>query len=68
VVDPTELDERREAAHRDADSIKWHAPRIRLLNMPPHRDLGGERGGERGEAGQAGVEPNPIQPPKPEWL
>jgi hypothetical protein len=32
--------------------------------MPPHRDLGGERGSERGEAGQAGEEPNPIQPPK----
>jgi hypothetical protein len=32
--------------------------------MPPHRDLGGERGSERGEAGQAGVEPNPTQPPE----
>jgi hypothetical protein len=66
-VDPTELDARREAAHRDADSIRRHASRIRLLNMPAHRDLGGERGGELGEAGQAGVEPNPIQSPKPQW-
>jgi hypothetical protein len=66
-VDPTELCERREAAQRDAESIKRHAPRIRLLNMPTHRDIGGERGGELGEVGQAGEEPNPIQPPKPEW-
>jgi hypothetical protein len=65
-VDPTELDERREAAQRDAESVKRNAPRIRLLNMPPHRNLDGERGGELGEAGQAGVEPNPTQPPKPE--
>ena len=64
---PTELDEGREAAHRDAESVKRHTPRIRLLNMPPHRDLGGERGSERGEAGQAGKQPNPIQP-RPEWL
>jgi hypothetical protein len=66
-VDPTERDERREAAPRDPESVKRDAPRIRLLNMPPHRDLGGERGSELGEAGQAGVKPNPTQPPKPEW-
>jgi hypothetical protein len=66
-VDPRELDERREAVHRDAESIKRHAPRIRLLNVPPHRDLGGERGSELDEPGQAGVEPTPTQPPKPEW-
>jgi hypothetical protein len=66
-VDPTELDERRETAHRDAESVKRHAPRIRLLNVPPHRDLGRERGSEPGETGQAGVEPNPTHPQKPEW-
>jgi hypothetical protein len=43
-VDPRELDKRREAAQRDAAGVKPAAPRIRLLNTPPHRNLDGELG------------------------
>jgi hypothetical protein len=57
-VDPKELDERREAAQRDAESVKRGTPRIRLLDTPPHRNLDGERGGELGEDREAGVKPD----------
>jgi len=43
-VDPRELDDRREAAQRDAESLKRGVRRIRLLNTPPHRNLDGELG------------------------
>ena len=52
-MDSRELDERREAAQRDAESVRRDAPRIRLLNMPPHRNLDGELGDDR----QVAVEP-----------
>jgi hypothetical protein len=54
-VDPKELDERREAAQRDAESVKRGTPRIRLLNTPPHRNLDGERGGEHDDDPEAGL-------------
>ena len=43
-MDRRELDKRREAAQRDAAGLKPAAPRIRLLNTPPHRNLDGELG------------------------
>jgi hypothetical protein len=52
------IDVRREAAQRDAESVKRGTPRIRLLNTPPHRNLDGERGGELGEDREAGVKPD----------
>ena len=55
---PRELDERREAAQRDAESVKRGTPRIRLPNTPPHRNLDGERGAELGENREAGVKPD----------
>jgi hypothetical protein len=61
-VDPRELDERREAAQRDAESVKRDAPRIRLLNTPPHRNLDGELG----EDAQVAVEPHRIEAPNAE--
>ena len=57
-MDPEELDERREAALRDAESVKRGTPRIRLLNLPPHRNLDGEPGGELGDDREAGVKPD----------
>jgi hypothetical protein len=48
-VDPRKPDDRREAAQRDAESVKREPARIRLLNTPPHRNLDGERGGALGE-------------------
>jgi hypothetical protein len=61
-VDPRELDERREAAQRDAESVKRDAPRIRLLNTPPHRNLDGELG----EDPQVAVQADRIEPPNAE--
>jgi hypothetical protein len=65
-VDPRELDKRREAAQRDAAGVKPAAPRIRLLNTPPHRNLDGERGGELGEDASPAWSRVPIQPPNAE--
>jgi hypothetical protein len=53
-VDPRELRERREIAQGDAKSVKRDAPRVRLLNTPPHRNLDGELGVDP----QAAVEPD----------
>jgi hypothetical protein len=57
-VDPRELDKRREAAQRDAAGVKPAAPRIRLLNTPPHRNLDGELGDED----HVDMKPDRIQP------
>jgi hypothetical protein len=57
-VDPKELDERGDAARRDAEPVKPGTPRIHLLNTPPHRNLDGELGGELGEDREAGVKPD----------
>lgn len=65
-MDPRELDDRREAAQRDAESLKRGVRRIRLLNTPPHRNLDGERGGELGEDASPAWSRVPIQPPNAE--
>ena len=57
-MDPKELEERREAAQHEAESVKQGTPRIRLLNTPLHRNLDGERGGELGEDPEAGGKPD----------
>jgi hypothetical protein len=57
-VDPNELQEQRETAQHDAESVKRRTPRIRLLNTPPHRNLDGERAGELDEDREAGVKPH----------
>ena len=62
-MDPRELDDRREAAQRDAESLKRGVRRIRLLNTPPHRNLDGERGGELGEDARPTRRGDAIQPP-----
>jgi hypothetical protein len=65
-MDPRERDDRREAAQRDAESVKPDAPRIRLLNTPPHRNLDGERGGELGADARPAWSRDPIRPPNAE--
>ena len=61
-MDSRELDKRRQAAQREAASVKRAAPRIRLLNAPPHRNLDGELG----EDHRLDVEPDRIQLPNAE--
>ena len=61
-VDPREPDDRREAAQRDAESVKRDPPRIRLLNTPPHRNLDGEFG----EDARPGSSQEQLGPPDAE--
>ena len=65
-MDPKELEERRNAAEEEADSLRRAVPRITLLNEPlRHHEgdgsLAAESTGELGEDRQVGLQPNPVQ-------